>query len=52
MLLVVLVWNEALLCIRKVQLSPQKFQEIQQNLEKSPANPIKPVDVKTLVELG
>ena len=40
--------TEALLCARKVRLTPHKFQEIQQNLEKVPAvYPINRVDVKT-----
>ena len=40
--------TEALLCVRKVRLTPHKFQEIQQNLEKVPAvYPINRVDVKT-----
>ena len=40
--------TEALLCLRKVRLTPHKFQEIQQNLEKIPAvYPINRVDIKT-----
>ena len=43
-----IVLSEAILCIRKVQLSPHKFQEIQQTLEKIPAvYPINRVVVKT-----
>ena len=39
---------EAVLCIRKVELTPHKFIEIQQSLEKVPAKyPINRVDVKT-----
>ena len=48
--------TEALLCVRKVRLTPHKFQEIQQSLEKVPAiYPINRVDVKTYsvaAELG
>ena len=41
-------FQEVTFCLRKVQLSPQKFQSIQQRLEKTPAlYPINHVEIKT-----
>ena len=41
-------FHEAIFCLRKVQLSPQKFQSIQQSLGKTPAlDPINLVEIKT-----
>ena len=41
-------FQEVIFCLRKVQLSPHKFQSIQQRLEKTPAlYPINRVEIKT-----
>ena len=41
-------FQEVIFCLRKVQLSPHKFQSVQQRLEKTPAlYPINHVEIKT-----
>ena len=41
-------FQEVIFCLRKVQLSPKKFQSIQQRLDKTPAlYPINRVEIKT-----